>query len=147
MEIIGERIKNVVYNKRPGVYVIVERKCDDKIAIVSNADEVYFFLGGGIENNETELEALKREVIEETGYTLTNIRYFDKNATWCYSKTHGYIYIEATFYIANFEQKITEPIEKDHRLFWVDPRNYVEKLYREYQRYILRKYCDHKFRK
>lgn len=33
-----------------------------------------------------------------------------------------------------------EPIELDHQIVWVNPFEYKDKLYREYQRYILNKY-------
>ena len=47
---------------------------------------------------------------------------------------------EATIYIAKFDKKILAPIEKDHRILWVSPLEYKDKLYHEYQRYILNKY-------
>lgn len=141
---IGKKIENKEYYKRPGAYVIVERDEDDKIAIVTDNVDVYFFLGGGIEKNETELESLRREVIEESGYTLSNVRFFDKVFSYCYSEANGYMDVEATIYIAKFENKIAEPIEKDHKLMWVNPDEYKEKLYHEYQRYILNEYVKQK---
>lgn len=47
-------------------------------------------------------------------------------------------------YIAKFNTKVAEPIEKDHKLMWVSPLEYKDKLYHEYQRYILNKYLDTK---
>lgn len=140
MKRIGKKIQNVKYNKRDGSYVIIERDEDSKIAIAT--DGVYFFLGGGIEKDETELEALKREVIEESGYTLTNIRYFDKVSSWCYSEEKGYMDVTATFYIAKFDKKIVNPIEENHKVIWVNPMEYKDKLYHEYQRYILSEYIS-----
>ena len=58
--------ENVEYRKRPGAYAIIVNKDDDKVGIVTDG-EAYFYLGGGIENGETKLEALKREMIEEAG--------------------------------------------------------------------------------
>lgn len=140
MKRIGKKIENTIYNKRPGAYVIIESDEDDKIAIATDAVGVYFFLGGGIEENETPEEALKREVIEESGYSLKNIILFDKVASWCYSETRGYMDVEATIYIANFDKKVAKPIEEDHEIIWVNPLEYKNKLYHEYQRYILNKY-------
>lgn len=140
MKRIGKKIENTIYNKRPGAYVIIESDEDDKIAIATDAVGVYFFLGGGIEENETSEEALKREVIEESGYSLKNIILFDKVASWCYSETRGYMDVEATIYIANFDKKVAKPIEEDHEIIWVNPLEYKNKLYHEYQRYILNKY-------
>lgn len=136
---IGNKKEGVKYTKRPASYVIIEREEDKKIAIVTEG-KTYFFLGGGIENKETEIEALKREVIEEAGYSIKNIKYFDKVTAWADGGKRGPLDVTATFYIANFDEKITEPIEKDHKVMWVDPNDYKNKLFHEYQRYILNKY-------
>lgn len=135
---IGTKLNNATYTKRDGAYVIIERNDDDKIAIAT--DGTWFFLGGGIEQGETELEALKRELLEESGYSIKNIKYFDKVTSWADGGKRGPLDVTATFYVAKFDKKVTEPIEKDHKVLWVDPKEYVKKLYHEYQRYILKEY-------
>lgn len=140
---IGNKVEGVIYTKRPASYVIIERKEDKKIAIATEG-KTYFFLGGGIENEETEIEALKREVIEEAGYSIKNIKYFDKVTAWANGVKRGPLDVTATFYIANFDKKITEPIEKDHKVLWVNPKEYKDKLFHEYQRYILNQYINQK---
>lgn len=140
---IGNKVKGVIYTKRPASYAIIERKEDKKIAIVTEG-KTYFFLGGEIENEETEIEALKRELIEESGYSIKNIKYFDKVTAWADGVKRGPLDVTATFYIANFDKKITEPIEKDHSVLWVNPKEYKDKLFHEYQRYILEEYINKK---
>lgn len=135
---IGTKKDNVKYTKRDGVYVIIERNNDDKIAIAT--DGTWFFLGGGIERGETELEALRRELLEESGYSIKNIKYFDKITSWADGGKRGPLDVTATFYIAEFDEKITELIEKTHKVLWVNASEYKDKLYHEYQRYILDKY-------
>lgn len=138
---IGNKVEGTKYTKRPASYVIIERKEDKNIAIATE-EKTYFFLGGGIENEETKIEALKREVMEEAGYSIKNVKYFDKITAWADGVKRGPLDVTATFYIANFDEKITEPIEKDHRVLWVNPKNYKDKLFHEYQRYILQEYID-----
>lgn len=140
MLVIGEKKAGVQYKKRVCAYAIVERNEDEKIAIVTDKPGVYFLLGGGLENDETEEKALKREVIEEVGFTLKNVKLFDKINSYCYSEKYGYIDVQATIYIAKFDKKIAEPIEKDHKLIWVCATEYKDKIYHEFQRYILNKY-------
>ena len=41
--------------------------CDDNGNVAITNDGKYFFFGGGTEENETALETLNREMIEETG--------------------------------------------------------------------------------
>lgn len=135
---IGTKIENITYTKREGAYAIIERE-DNKIAIAT-ADNDLFFLGGGIEQGENEIEALKRELIEESGYSIKDIKYFDKLTAYADGGERGPLDVTATFYVAKFDKKVTEPIEKDHKVLWVDPKEYVKKLYHEYQRYILKEY-------
>ncbi len=135
---IGNKIDGVKYTKRFASYVIIERKEDKKVAIAT--DGTYFLLGGGIENDETEIEALRREVIEESGYSIKNIEYFDKVTAWADGVKRGPLDVTATAYIAQFDEKVTEPIEETHKVLWVNPKEYVDKLFHEYQRYILEEY-------
>ncbi len=141
---VSKKVKYAHYKKRTGSYVIIENNKDNKIAIATDNTDAYFFLGGGVEENETLQEALKRELLEETGYSLKNIKFFDKISSYCYSNKYGYIDIEATIYIANFDKKVANPIEKDHKILWVSPFEYKDKLYHEYQEYILNKYISFK---
>ena len=87
MKYVGEKQPNIEYRKRPGAYVILERDNDNKIGIIA-VNEDYFLLGGGIEKGETQLEALKREALEESGYTLKDIKKFDEVGSYLYSMIH-----------------------------------------------------------
>ena len=81
MKYIGSKEENIQYRKRPGAYAIIINKNDYKVGIVTDGED-YFYLGGGIEKGETQLDALKRELIEESGYTGTsegNVRAWIKN--------------------------------------------------------------------
>ena len=140
MKIIGDKDENIEYRKRPGAYAIITRKEDNKIGIVTDGD--FFFLGGGIEEGETELEALNRELIEESGYTLKNITKFDEVSSYIYAEAKGYIQVMAHVYLAEFDKKVAEPIEQDHTVLWVNPKDYVGKMCREWQEYILKEYID-----
>lgn len=124
--------------------MIIEHDEDDQVAIASDNEGVYFFLGGGAEKNESSEETLKRELTEETGYSLKNIKYFDRISSYCYSDKYGYIDVDATIFVAQFDKKIAEPIEKDHKVIWVSPLEYKDKLYHKYQKFILNKYILNK---
>ena len=91
---IGKKVEGKKYTKRVAAYAIIKREEDNKIGIATDGE--YFFLGGGLEGEETEEQALRREV--------------------------------------------AEPIEKDHKVLWINANDYKEKLYHEYQRYILKEY-------
>lgn len=141
MKYIGIKEENIEYIKRPGTYAIIINKNDDKIGIVTDGKD-YFYLGGGIEKGETKLEALKRELIEEAGYSIKNIREFEEVGSYIFSDDKGYLEVIASVYIAEFDERIAEPVEKDHSVLWVKPEEYVDKMFREWQRYIMERFIE-----
>ena len=62
--------------KHYGVYGIIEK--EDKILLIKKTRGPYLGMyclpGGRIENSETELQALKREILEETGIEISNVK-------------------------------------------------------------------------
>jgi len=145
LKYVGDKEENVEYRKRPGAYAIIVNKNDDKIGIVKKPTEEgieNFYLGGGIEEGETKLEALKREMIEEAVYSIKNIKEFEEVGQFIFTEDHGYIEVIASVYIAEFDKKVAEPIEKDHTVLWVKPEEYASKMFREWQRYIMEKFIE-----
>lgn len=141
MKYIGSKEENIEYRKRPGAYAIIINKNNDKIGIATDGKN-YFYLGGGIEKGETKLEALKRELIEEAGYSIKNIKEFEEVGSNIWAENNGYLEVIASVYIAEFDEKVREPIEKDHSVLWVKPEEYVNKMYREWQRYIMKRFIE-----
>ena len=139
LNIICPREDNIEYVTRKCVYVIIKK--DKSMIAIANEGNEYFLLGGGIESDETELEALKREVIEESGYTLKNVEHFDTVKSYEYSERYGNLEYIASIYIAEFDKKTTEPIETN-RILICKPKEYESKIKHEYQKYVLRKYIN-----
>ncbi len=141
MKYIGTPDSHITYWYRPGAYVILTRASDSQIGIVTNGKD-FFYLGGGIEKDETPLIALKRELQEEVGYTLKNIQPFTEIGSYFYSQTKGYLQLVAYVFIAELQDKVTEPIEKDHHIVWVNPKHYLGKMCREWQEEVLKEYIQ-----
>ncbi len=58
------------YQERPTVKILL--KDNNNICLTTSSDSGFYFLpGGGIENNETQKQALQRECIEETGFNVS----------------------------------------------------------------------------
>lgn len=83
-------------------------------------------------------------MIEEAGYSIKNIKELDEVGSYIYDKDKGYFEVIANVYTAEFDEKVTEPIEKDHIVLWVNPEEYKDKMYREWQRYIMEKFIEKK---
>ncbi len=131
------------YTKRPGAYAIVEGE-DGKIAIVCDEDKDCYYFGGGIEKGETPLEALRRELIEECGYSIKDINFFTEVGEFLKSKTRGYIEVLASIYVVKLNEFVKEPVEKDHNLVWIKPEDFRNKLLRNWQNYVLDLYIEYK---
>jgi len=140
MKYIGKKEQNITYTKRPGAYAIIINKEDDRVGIVTDGEDRFFYLGGGIEEGETKVDALKREMIEETGYSIKNVKEFTEVGSYLYSEDKGYLEVVASVYITEFDKKIAEPIEKDHTVLWVNLEEYANKMFRKWQKYIMERW-------
>ncbi len=139
IRIICKKDSKIKYTERKCAYAIIY---DDDRNIAIAYDDKYFFFGGGTEDNETSLETLKRELIEETGYELKDIKLLDNIISYEYSEARGNLKIVATIYTAKFDKKVTEPIEKDHKILWGRPEEFINLVYHKYQRVILKEYSE-----
>ncbi|MDP4147637.1 MAG: NUDIX domain-containing protein, partial [Bacillota bacterium] len=115
-------------------YSLIFNSQKDKIAIIQTSDGKYFLPGGGIENNENHQECLKREALEEMGMSIKvgpfvgyARRYFYSTNEYKYYLSKGY------FYLCDMGRKISNPIEEDHLLKWIEPLEAIENLFHEHQ--------------
>jgi 8-oxo-dGTP diphosphatase len=69
---------------------------DNKILCVrSRGEEVFYSLGGKIEEGETEIEALKREVREELGCEMrSEVEYLETFEDWAHGKENTKVQIK-----------------------------------------------------
>lgn len=134
-KLICKKHPNINYKTRECSYVIlIEDK--DRIAIVN--DGKYFFLGGGKEKEETEIQTIEREMLEETGYKIVNPKLFDRVISYEYNSSRGYLKIVASIYIAKLGNKICDPTEKDHKIMWGKINDFIPLMYHKYQKFILK---------
>ena len=62
----GTKQDGIDYIDRPGAYAVIENN-EGQIAVIE-AGNGYFLPGGGIDTGESDVDALKREILEEIGY-------------------------------------------------------------------------------
>jgi 8-oxo-dGTP diphosphatase len=63
--------KSSEFSERPTVKVLLMDEHDDVCLIAKTGSGFYFLPGGGIEKDENEVEALKRECLEEAGCAVS----------------------------------------------------------------------------
>ena len=68
---IGEFGKyDKIETEKKGVYALLQNDKNEYLLPYSNTKKVYWLSGGKVEEGESEIEALKREIREESGYCL-----------------------------------------------------------------------------
>ncbi len=87
-EVFGEKIKDINYVVRKGVYGVTFNK-HRQVAMVRN-QYGYFLPGGGIEEGENFEECLRREFIEETGYSIIIKNYIGKASKYYYAESFNH---------------------------------------------------------
>jgi len=75
----------VTYVNRYGVYAVIPNKDKDQIILVQAPNGAWFLPGGEIEAGEDHLQALKRELIEELGFTAVLGQYYGQADEYFYS--------------------------------------------------------------
>ena len=128
----GTKLDGIDYIDRRGVYAVIENT-DKQIAVIETSNG-YFLPGGGIDSGETEVDALKRELIEEIGYQILVIAEIGAAVEHIKaSKDEKHYQIRSKFYQVQLESKIGEGIEKDHRLVWLSQKDVFKLLTRQSQ--------------
>lgn len=138
MKKFGEVLENVNYVERCGVYGLPY--INGKIGVVKSKLG-YFALGGGVENGESDIECLRREVREEIGKDIVIGDFLEEVVNYVYveKSNNGYKKVMKFFYIDLLDD-IEGKIELDHELIFLDIDVALNKMYLEGQAYVIKKY-------
>ena len=133
----GTRLEGKNYIDRPGVYAVIEDN-HRQIAVIETRNG-YFLPGGGMDPGETEVEALKREIMEEVGYQVSGLAELGEAVDYIEARAEGKYYrIHSRFYKVQIDSKIGEGIEQDHRLVWLRAGDALKRLKRQSQVWVIR---------
>lgn len=116
--ILGEKFIDKKFDFRETCFGICER--DGKILLTKKMKKNEIaMVGGGIEDGETHEECLKREFLEESGYTVEHIK--ELCSVDCYWLAGGKWPMEslANFYIVELSKDSVKPTEEGHEPVWV----------------------------
>lgn len=123
---LGEKFVDKKFDFRETCFGICEK--DNKILLTKKVkkNEVAM-VGGGIEKGESHQDCLRREFIEESGYTVESIKEFC--TIDCFWLAGGTWPMEslANFYIIKVSENSITPTEEGHEAMWV-PIDQAEKL-------------------
>lgn len=131
-----EPVEGAVYYDRPGAYLIATH--EGKVAVI-RTPKGYFLPGGGINVGETHIDCIVRECMEETGYSVVIERYEGSAEIYGIYERIGYFHPIQFYYSGKLEEKVAEPIEKDHVLEWLPYEEACDKMFVEAQKWILKK--------
>ncbi|MDU6947730.1 MAG: NUDIX hydrolase, partial [Streptococcus parasanguinis] len=113
----GEKKQDVAYVNRYGVYAVIPNKDQDQIILVQAPNGAWFLPGGEIEAGEDHLQALKRELIEELGFTAILGRYYGQADEYFYSSHRDtYYYNPAYIYEVVDYTETQKPLEDFNNL-------------------------------
>ena len=126
--------ENVSYLDREGAYIIVIK--ENRIGVIKTPKGC-FLLGGGIDEGENHEQALKRECLEEAGYTVNINQKLCSAETYTKHPNIGYFHPIQTYYIGELLEKVQEPIESDHKFMWVEYEQLKGKMFAEMQNWAI----------
>ena len=126
--------ENAEYFDREGAYLIAYN--DNKIA-VALTPKGYFFLGGGLQNGESHFDCIKRECLEEVGYSVLIEGKLCSAETYTTHPKIGHFHPIQTYYLGKLLKKEASAIEKDHTLCWIEYEKLKGKMFSEMQNWAL----------
>ena len=80
----GRKIQGVSYLERPGAYALIVND-KNEVAMLVDVDGKYHLPGGGIQDNESPQEAVKREAVEEVALNIIIKKELGSAKQYCYS--------------------------------------------------------------
>lgn len=127
-----------VFTDRPGAYAVLRNSRGQLLTVFVR--ERYHLPGGGIEKNEEPLAAVIREVREETGYEVGQLKEIGRANQFLDIKDFGLINKIGIYFQGMVEdQPIRKTSEEDHQVMWVDPEEFTNSTAHDFHKWAVRK--------
>lgn len=139
----GEQVQGQKYLDREGAYLIC---IQDKMAAVVKTPRGYFLLGGGLYKGESHIECIKREILEEIGFSCEVGKYVCSADTYGLHERLGYFHPIQYYYSGKLGMQTRMPVEKDHSLEWISINDIENKMYVKSQGWAV-KYLSDRYNK
>ena len=126
--------ENVQYLDRKGAYLIPI--VGEQVGVIQTP-KGYFFLGGGLDENETDEVCIERECMEEAGYEVLVQKQVCSAEMYEKNPKMGYFHPIQTYYLGEMIEQKQKPIEDDHLLVWISYSELKGKMYLKMQNWAL----------
>lgn len=130
--------RNIPYRRRPGVYAVLYDGVSVLLTHQASPIPEFQLPGGGIDRGENPIAALHREVMEETGWHIGNLRRIGTYRRFVFMPEYN---MQAekicTIYLARPVMRISPPTELGHTAIWTDPSSALALLENEGDRVAL----------
>ena len=115
-------LHGVAYRRRPGVYAVLFDGTSVLLTHQQSPTPEYQLPGGGIDRGEHPIAALHREVMEETGWHIGQLRAIGTYRRYTYMPEYN-LYAEkiCMIYLARPTLRLGPPSEAGHSAIWTDP--------------------------
>lgn len=139
MKSFGKRNDKLIYRRRVGAYAVILNQ-DGKYLVIECSEGYLFLVGGGIEKGENPVVALKREAIEEIGFSLNIGEFIGKAEKHWVSPQYSDLsqHNIGYFYACTLVDKVQTPLETEP-MRWVSLETLEKKLFHEHHLYMLKK--------
>lgn len=117
----GESVRpEISYRPRHGAYAVLRLGGDILVTHQNDPTPEFQLPGGGIDAGESPLRALHREVIEETGWTITGIRRLGAYRRFTYMPEYDkWAEKICAIYLARPVRALCSPRESGHTAVWM----------------------------
>jgi 8-oxo-dGTP diphosphatase len=113
----------VIYTRRPGAYAILYRSGKILLTYQEQPYSEFQLPGGGIDPGENPLQALAREVREETGWSITRARCLGHFKRFTAMPEYNIIAEKmCSVFVAFPCRNLGRELEAGHSCHWVEPK-------------------------
>lgn len=138
--IIGEKDDTKEYSFRETCFGIVVK---DNLLYCNEKNEEISLIGGGLEDNESYLDCLKREFLEEAGLFVESAKPLCIIDCFWITKDKKNMESLANIYIVEISDKFVKPLEKDCKIKRIKLNDALNALPLPYHKKALEEYISY----
>lgn len=133
-------VKGQRYVLRHGTYAVLMNGGDVLLTYQESPEPEFQLPGGGIDPGESPLRALRREVYEETGWSIGTPRRLGAFRRFAYMPEYDkWAEKLCTVYLARPVRCLSDPTEPGHTAVWIDGREAIDLLGNDGDRHFLKR--------